>query len=71
MYQLRCKNTQNINHVLLTVIPSLAALNPEQFAAKKYIKESIIYLLNNLRVSPARSLAFISLGIHSTSVSLN
>ncbi len=64
MLQLRAKNTQNINHVLLTIIPNLAALNPEKFAAKKYINDSIVYLLNSLRVTPARSLAFISLGIN-------
>ncbi|CAG2117757.1 unnamed protein product, partial [Medioppia subpectinata] len=63
MLQLHCKNTPNINHVILTVIPSLAALNPDKFAARKYIKETIVYLLNNLRLSPARSLAFISLGL--------
>lgn len=69
IYLLKMKNSIQINQVLLLVLPSLTSLNSEEFCeCSQNVNNSIQYLLNCVRNSSIRSLAFISLGLFSLAI---
>lgn len=61
---MRQKFSRNVyvNHILLIILPRLAAFNPSKFV-KNYLRETINYLMTCLRRDRERSNAFIAIGL--------
>lgn len=65
---LSAKNSHQVNQVLLVVLPSLVSMEPERFARRNLITDTINYMIGCIKVASLKSLAFISLGLFSIAI---
>ncbi|XP_071946239.1 serine/threonine-protein kinase mTOR-like [Antedon mediterranea] len=67
----RSSRSSQIQQMLLTVLPRLAAFQPQAFVAGKYLEETMAYFLGCLRRERERSSAFQALGLLAVAAKAN